>query len=244
MSARSAILLVVAVFALTLLIRLPADVIAWLLPRSVACESPGGTLWHGGCAEVRSAALTLADVRWTLHPLSLLRAQAALDVNSNDPRARGSAQLTLHSNGDLDIATLNASLALEGGVVPVPAGWSGVLDLGIDRAGLRGGHIVAVQGTLTVRSLRMEHPGTDLGSFELKFPDAPVGDAPMLGTLRDLGGPLSLAGQLQLRPDGNYELDGSIAPRDASSADLQQVLNLLGPPDAAGRHPVSFAGTY
>ncbi len=244
MSARSAILLGVAVFALTLLIRLPADVVAWLLPRSVACESPGGTLWQGSCAEVRSGALTLADVRWTLHPLKLLRAQAALDVISNDPRARGSAQLTLHFNGDVDIAALSGSLPLEGGVVPVPAGWSGVLDLGIDRASLRGGHVAAVQGTLTARSLHMDHPGTDLGSFELKFPEAPLGDAPMLGTLRDLGGPLSLDAQLQLRRDGNYELDGNIAPRDSSSADLQKVLNLLGPPDASGRHPVSFAGTY
>ena len=244
MSAKSAILLVLAVFALTLLIRLPADVVTWLLPRSIACESPGGTLWHGGCAEVRSGTLALADVGWTLHPLSLLRAQAALDVNSNDPRARGSAQLTLHFNGDLEVAALNGSLPLEGGVVPVPAGWSGVLDLGVDRASLRDGHVSALQGTLTARSLRMAHPGTDLGSFELTFPAAPVGDAPMLGTLRDLGGPLSLAGQLQLRRDGAFELDGTVAPRDVPSADLQQVLNLLGPPDAAGRHPVSFAGTY
>jgi hypothetical protein len=66
----------------------------------------------------------------------------------------------------------------------------------------------------------------------------------MIGTLRDLGGPLILSGQLQLRRDGSYELDGNIALRDASSADLQQVLNLLGPPDAAGRHALSFAGTY
>jgi hypothetical protein len=244
MSAKTAILLVMAVFALTLLVRLPAGVLAWLLPRSVACESPAGTLWRGGCAEIRSGALALADVHWQLHPLSLLRAQAALDVDSSDPRARGNAYLTLHVNGDLDIASLSASLPLEGGLMPAPAGWSGVLDLGIDRASVRGGHIADVQGTLTARSLHMDHPNADLGSFELKFPTAPVGDAPMIGTLRDLGGPLMVAGQLQLRRDGSYELDGTIASRDAPSADLQQFLNLLGPPDAAGRRAVSFAGTY
>jgi hypothetical protein len=244
MSVKSAILLVVAVFALTLLVRLPAAILSWLLPGSVTCESPGGTLWHGGCAEVRSGALSLADVRWTLHPLSLLRAQAALDVESNDARARGSAQLTLHVNGDMDIATLNASLPLEGGLVPVPAGWSGVLDLGIERASVRGGHIAAMQGALTARSVHMDRPSADLGSYELKFPAALGGNAPMLGTLRDLGGPLSLSGQLQLRRDGNYELDGTIAPRDGAGADLQKILDLLGPPDAAGRHPISFAGTY
>jgi hypothetical protein len=193
---------------------------------------------------VRSGATAIADVRWSLHPLSLLRARPVLDVNSNDPRLRGSAQLTLHLNGDLDIEMLNASLPLEGAVVPVPAGWSGVLDLRIDQARVRGGHVAALQGTLTARSLRMDHPATDLGNFELGFPTAPAGDAPMLGTLRDLGGPLLLAGQLQLRRDGNYELDGTVAPRDTANADLQNALNVLGPPDAAGRHAVSFAGTY
>ena len=244
MSARSAILLVIAVFALTLLVRLPADLVAWLLPHSIACESPSGTLWHGGCAEIRSGAAAIADVRWTLHPLSLLRAQAALDVDSNDPRARGGGHVTLHVNGDLDVAALNASLPLEGGILPAPSGWSGVLELGIDRASVRGGHVAAVQGTLTARSLRMAQPTEDLGSFELKFPTAPAGDAPMLGTLRDLGGPLSLAGQLQLQRDGSYELNGSIAPRDDSSAEVQRALNLLGPPDASGRRAVSFAGSY
>jgi len=84
MSVRSAILLVVAVFACTLLVRLPAEAVAWLLPRSIACESPAGTLWHGGCAEIRSGALALADVRWTLHPLSLtamIRARAAARIS-------------------------------------------------------------------------------------------------------------------------------------------------------------------
>jgi hypothetical protein len=244
MSAKTATALVVAVFALTLLIRLPAGVLGWLLPRSVVCESPAGTLWRGSCAEVRSGALALDDVRWQLHPLSLLRAQAALDVDSNDPRAHGNGQLTLHANGDLDMAALSASLPLEGGLVPAPAGWIGVLDLGIDQASVRGGHVAAVQGTLTAHSLHMGHPDADLGSFELKFPAARARDEPMIGTLRDLGGPLILSGQLQLRRDGSYELDGNIALRDASSADLQQVLNLLGPPDAAGRHALSFAGTY
>ena len=145
-------------------------------------------------------------------------------------RARGSAQLTLHFNGDLEVAALNGSLPLEGGVVPVPSGWSGVLDLGVDRASLRDGHVSALQGTLTARSLRMAHPGTDLGSFELTFPAAPVGDAPMLGTLRDLDGPLALQAHVQLARDGNYQLDGTVAARSTANADLQQLLQPAGRP--------------
>jgi hypothetical protein len=52
-----------------------------------------------------------------------------------------------------------------------------------------------------------------------------------------------LQGVLQLSPSGAYELDGTVAARDASSSDLQQLLQMLGPPDAQGRHVFSLAGT-
>jgi hypothetical protein len=96
-----------------------------------------------------------------------------------------------------------------------------------------------VQGIVSVRRLHRDQPTADLGGFELDFAKA----APMTGNLRDLDGPLSLQGVLQLSPSGAYELDGTVAARDASSSDLQQLLQMLGPPDAQGRHVFSLAGT-
>jgi hypothetical protein len=48
---------------------------------------------------------------------------------------------------------------------------------------------------------------------------------------------------LQLSAAGSYELDGTVAMRDASNAGLQQMLQLLGPADAQGRYAFSVAGT-
>jgi len=61
--------------------------------------------------------------------------------------------------------------------------------------------------------------------------------------LHDLDGPLSLQGRLQLSAAGSYELDGTVAMRDASNAGLQQMLQLLGPADVQGRYGFSVAGT-
>ena len=48
---------------------------------------------------------------------------------------------------------------------------------------------------------------------------------------------------LQLARTGSYELEGSVAPKPDSGAELTQVLQMLGPPDAQGRRAFSIGGT-
>jgi len=213
-----------------------------LLPTAIHCQAPSGTLWQGSCGELRSGAVEISDVRWTLHPLALLRAHLAVDVQSDDARASGRAQLTLHSNGDVDVQSLNATLPMQGGLSLMPAGWSGTVEVVIQHASVQAGHLVALQGAATVRQLHSDHPPSDLGSFELDFPASASSAAPMVGTLRDFDGPISLQSQVQLSPAGAYEIAGTAAARTSSNADLQQMLQLLGPADAQGRHAFSLAG--
>jgi hypothetical protein len=75
----------------------------------------------------------------------------------------------------------------------------------------------------------------------LRFPHTAEG-APNTGSLRDIGGPIALQGTVQLA-HGGYELNATLAPRDPANTSLAQLLSLLGPPDAQGRHQLSIAGT-
>lgn len=243
MAARSAIALLAAAFLLTLIVRLPAAWAVRLLPGTLRCQGPDGTLWQGSCAGVRAGDVALADVHWVLHPLSLLGGRLALELQSNDARAGGSGRLTLHLGGDLDVEALRATLPLAGGLTPLPPGWAGELALAIDQASVQAHHLVSLRGTVTAQGLRRERPAIDAGSFELTFPDSASSSGPMIGTLRDLGGPLALRGELRLARDGSYELSGTVAARDRANTDLQQLLQMLGPPDAAGAHAFSIAGT-
>jgi type II secretion system (T2SS) protein N len=235
---KSAVLLAVAIFLLTLLVRLPAALLPSLLPKNVLCLSPSGTLWQGECGALRSGEIELANVRWSLHPLELLRARVTLDVQSDDARTAGSAQLTLRSGGEIDVRDLRGTVPMPGPLSPLPSGWSGELELAIDQASIRNGHPTTIVGVITARQLHSERPPTDLGSYELRF-----AGTPMLGTLRDLEGPLSLQGQVQLSANGSYELNGSLAAHDDANPDLQQMLRLFGAPDAQGRRQFSLAGT-
>ncbi len=230
------------VFLITLVARLPARVLAALLPADVVCEAPAGTVWVGSCEQLRAGSVAIADVSWQLQPAALLHLQLGADVASQDPAAHGHARAQLAPGGDVQITALVAMLTLPGRLGLVPAGASGSLQLAIDTARLSGGHLVSVQGTITLLQLHIANPAADLGSFELQFaPPNPSG--PIVGQLRDLDGPLSVIGVLQLTRTGSYDLEGSVAPKPDSSADLTQVLQLLGPPDTQGRRAFSIGGT-
>jgi len=239
---RTALILAVAVFLVTLLVRLPAQLLLPLLPAEVTCAAPAGTIWRGRCEQLRVGTWSVGQLSWSLHPVALLRLRVAADVASQDPAVRAQAQLELARNGDLMISALAATIAVPGGSGPVAAGASGTLLLAIDSARVQRGHLVAVQGKVDLQQLRIENPAADLGSFELKF--APANESgPIMGQLSDTGGPLSVVGLLQLSPSGSYDLEGSIAPRANAGANLTQLLQLLGPPDPQGRRAFSLAGS-
>ena len=116
------------------------------------------------------------------------------------------------------------------------------MQLAIDSAHIEGRHLVAMQGRIDLMQIHSGNPSADLGSFELQFVP-PTQPAVVVAQLRDLNGPLSLTGVLQLSSTGSYQLDGSVSARPGASAELTQKLQILGPPDSQGRQLFSIAGS-
>jgi len=238
---RTAVVITVLLFLVTLVVRLPAALVAGLLPAPLHCEDASGTLWSGACGQLRSGTFSVSDLTWTLHPSALLRLSIAADVESADPALRGHAAIDYSRGGLLSMTQLNASAALQrGALLGLPV--TGVVVLALPQASVLEGHVRSLQGSITLQQLHIANPPTDLGDFELQFAPQGAGD-PMIGQLRDVNSPLSVAGQLRLLPSGAYELSGTLAAHDPQDAHLNQVLQLLGPADAQGRHAFSLAGT-
>ncbi|HEX4025147.1 MAG TPA: type II secretion system protein N [Steroidobacteraceae bacterium] len=242
MSTRAALILAILVFVVTLLVRWPARALTALLPTGVSCDAPAGTVWHGSCGQLRSGRTLLSGVSWTLHPAALLRLHLSVDLASDDPRARGAAHVELARGADLSVSALSAQLPLQDGLSLLPRGLAGTLQFALEQARIQHGELTALTGSVRVLQLRSESQSADLGSFELLFPAAPPG-APIQGQLRDLGGPLSVSGQLRLTRGNSYELSGSVAARGDANPQLVQALQLLGPADSQGRRTFSLAGS-
>lgn len=238
MSLRLALSLAILVFIATLIARLPARTAAGLLPSTVACAQPGGTLWQGSCAHLRTPALTLSDVAWRLHPAALLHAALAADVSSADPRLSGEGQIELERGGIVTARALRLRLPLQGGLSQIPPGFAGTIEADVSSARVDNGMLAALVGTVRALQLHSDLLG-ELGSFELRFPD----DGSMVGQLRDLSGPLALQGQVQLTHQNSYRVSGTLEARPDASSQLTQALELIGPADNEGRRSFSLTGS-
>jgi len=237
MSLRLALILAILVFLGTLLARFPARAAAGLLPATVVCEQPTGTLWQGSCAHLQTRSLTLSDVSWTVHPAALLHAVLSADVSSADPRLSGQGHIELERGNIVTARALQLHLPLQSGLSQIPPGFEGTIEAEIASARLDNGTLDALIGTVRVLQLHSDLLG-ELGSFELHFPE----DGSMVGQLHDLSGPLSLQGQVQLTRQNAYTVSGTLQARADASSQLTQALQLIGPPDSEGRRSFSLAG--
>jgi len=138
---------------------------------------------------------------------------------------------------------LVADLPLDPALLPsVPAGLHGRAHAELALAEVQRGVIRQLQGRIEARNLE-ERSGnnTALGSYAVSFPG---GSGDLVGTLRDLEGPLALEGTLRLTPAPGFELEGVIAARRDAPPELVNSLRFLGSPDATGRRPFAMSGTF
>jgi general secretion pathway protein N len=242
---RTLLSLAAVLFALTVLLRAPASWLIGALPASMQCLQPAGSIWSGGCGQLRVAGAALSDVRWQLHPWALLGGHLELALQSADVRAPATGILALGWSAHHSVRDLHADLPIDTGFLPLfPSGWSGRLQLVLARLEFKAGRLAAIHGTVTARSLAQIRPPMPFGSYELHFPDSARQDGAISADLRDLGGPLAVTGTLVVRNGSEYVLSGSAAARADANAELAKAIEFLGPADAQGRRQYSLAGSF
>jgi general secretion pathway protein N len=245
MANRTLLILAAVLFALTVLVRAPASWLTGALPASIECQDPAGSMWSGGCGQLKVAGAALSDVRWQLHPWALLGGHLELAVQSADARAPAAGTIALGFGGHRAVEELHADLPIDTGFLPLfPTGWSGRVQLALSRLEFASGRLAAIHGTVTARALAQIRPTMPFGSYELHFADAPRADGAISAALRDVGGPLAVAGTLVIRNGSEYVLAGTVAARAEANAELAKDIEFLGSPDAQGRRQFSLAGSF
>lgn len=232
------------VFAAIVVARMPAS---WVLPTGpkaqFTCASIEGSLWSGACGGLVAQQMPLGDLAWELHPLKLLGASLAAHVALTRAAMHASADVELGLGGRLTARNLQAELPLDAQTIPgFPPQIAGNAHVDLALAQFAGGAVKELKGTIEAHDLQ-DRAGqvTPLGSYRITFPG---GEGDPTGQIQDLDGPLSVTGTVRLTAGGGYEIEGLVAARPGASAELVNNMRYLGTPDAAGRRPFSFSGTF
>jgi hypothetical protein len=180
----------------------------------------------------------------------LLRGRVAADLRLSRPDGDLTTRASVSLDGTLRLTDARVNLPVEAlSEMPlgVPRHWRGRLSGEFAEVTVRKGWPSAVRGTLQMDGLIAPPPrNMSIGSYRIEMPDPQSAGAPtgeLSARVADKEGPFSFEGRFTLGADRSFLLEGSLAPRGATPPALQRSLQLLGPPDAAGRRPVSVSGT-
>jgi hypothetical protein len=237
-------------FCAGLLAGAPADLLAPALASAgLKCRTLEGTVWAGTALGLSAGSLRIDRLQWRLAPTGLLRARLQADLVATlggDGFANGTVAV---GPGGVAVRDVTAA-ASPGALLPAAAalGPAAQLQLKVEAVDWRDGWISSAIGRAEVVEAEVAFGAAAAGmprsSFAISV-DAPAVAAgePLVGTLRDTGGPLELSGTVTLKPSLEYAIDGVARARPGAPPALTQGLALLGPPDPAGRHAISFAGS-
>lgn len=246
MKLRWLIALGVGAYLLFAILTVPASVLLGGF-RSTGITAAGveGTAWKGRAQMVQFQGVPIGRVEWDLHALALFTLRLQADVTV--ARTEGFAQsvLQLRPSGVLTIRDLTASLPLAALANLAPKGWSGTVNLKFSELVLEEGWPSAAIGTADILNIEAAGRSPISGSYRLTFPapNAQPSEDTLVGALTDLEGPLQVVGQLELRKDRSYLLQGLVAARPDAPPAFAKQLQILGPPDQQGRRQFSLEGT-
>lgn len=234
------------VFLVVLALYLPAGWFASYLPAQVRCTELGGSIWHGECLGLEYEQRPLGDATWNFAPGSALTGRLVGDVQVRGTMLEARADLDTNFSGVGELRNVTAKFPLDPAfIAQMPRDQRARIDANLPRLVVgAGGTIQTIEGVIALHDLKQVGVRPlELGSYEVRFADAVAGQ-PVVGTLRDLGGPFALNGTLTLTPPNSYLVRGAVRGKTAESENLVREITFGAPPDASGFSQLTFEGTY
>jgi hypothetical protein len=248
---RSAVVLTVgaglAVFLVVLVLYLPAAWFASALPPQLRCNDLGGSVWHGECLGMSFQGAALGDATWNLSAARALTGRMVGDVDLRGPAVNLRADLDTSFAGVGELRNVNARLSMDPALLPqLPRNQSGIVTANLERLELAPGPAPrALKGSIELRDFRQTGAQPlDLGSYQATFDGVTADNGAVIGQIRDLGGPFAIEGTLTLTPPNAYLVQGFITGRSADAERVVRQITLGAAPEASGRSPFSFEGSY
>jgi general secretion pathway protein N len=235
-------------FLLFVITTIPAGIIRTVVPADIQLIGIEGTLWAGRVRMIQYAGYQLQETEWDLHPFSLLTGRMALTIESKLPGgfARGDVSAGLTGSVSIRDFTAAAPFAPIAQTLQLPPS-GGELGVQIPFLDISDGWPSKLIAELRVGNVPLNIFGVaagPVGSYEATFNlESVPEDGKLTGTLKDLGGPVQLGGNVELLPPGNYALNALVTARADAPTDLASGLELLGPENPDGSRSFQFSGS-
>ena len=221
--------------------QIPAVWGAWLMTRGndqLALSGVSGSVWNGRASlasvKVQQKDYSLGELRWELHPLSLVFLNPCATVHTKQDRQQIDGEVCTSLSGGIELndADITAPAALFQGALPLP--FDGQLSARIEELEVSNQQLQSLNGNLTWSAARIHNGNNwmDLGSFAAELTQAPEG---VNANIFNIDGPvqLQLQAMLALAGGGNVKGQFSMSQAFAEEINAGAWISMFAQPDGA-----------
>lgn len=218
-----------------LLANAPARLLLSVVPSDqVILQGLSGTLWNGRAGRALLASgsgwLHLGATRWKLSPFSLLTLSPRIEVASQWGRQTLVADITLHSQHEVELRQVD--LLLDAALLQqyLPVGLVGDIALQFEEILIRDNTLGSAKGRIVWSDGGWLSPQGRrlLGSYAIDV--APLDPGAVRGEVISLSGDLQASGAIELQ-QSQYSVDVLLSGRGLDDPQLRQALQLVAIPE-------------
>lgn len=238
-------------YLLFLLMLFPAATAwSWFAPKGLPLQLQGinGSIWQGSASQTSWKGQPLGTLHWDLQVLPLMLGKLGAGFSIQTPQGYLQGEVTAPlTSGPIRLSEMSGQLPLAelmrfAPSMPIPVAVAGTATLNISQLEFDPvTRAVGATGRANWQSAEVLSPQAfKMGNLQADI--STDGEGVVVAQLKDLGGPLQLDAQFQIKPDQTYHLSGTVAAANSAEASLQQALAWLGQADANGRHRLNLNG--
>ena len=241
-------ILVVLVYLVTLIVKLPAAIVVdWLPLNGIKMQNVSGTIWQGQAKEVEvNRKVSFDNVKWDVNLIDLLTLNLAADVSFyNGPDAMSGKGFVSYGLAGIKatnvILDLSAKELLTFVPMRLPVKIEGEFSAAIKEFVQDEPYCQQLQGNVLWQNAVIN---SQLGRVNLDSPTLDLGcdEGNITAFINQESDELSTALDITLSEGGVYKLNGEIQGTDKLAPSVAKSLNWIGPKNASGATEVTFSG--
>ncbi|RDH88178.1 MAG: general secretion pathway protein GspN [endosymbiont of Escarpia spicata] len=233
-------------FVVFLIAATPArHVLGWLgetiAPLTLADSS--GTIWSGSATETHYNGVNLGTTAWRFQPLDLLTRKLRYRLSLRGPGQQLDGYAGVNIDGSYQAEHLKGIVKARiiPGLLNQPIiGAIGDLDIDISSIQFAASNLTEAAGKIRWQGAGITSPvAVDLGGMQFDIKGDENG---LRSSIQDIGGGLSIKGELNLAPTGTYRISGRILPKASADPALVNTLKTIGKSGTGGSIQLNFSG--
>ncbi|MCW9025136.1 MAG: type II secretion system protein N [Gammaproteobacteria bacterium] len=226
------------VYTGTLIATFPAHLGWQLVPQKslppVQIQGLDGSIWQGKASTLTVSGMELGKLNWDVQIWPLIFGKLSVDTHINNATSHLQTKLALSPGGKISAENLRGIIQMPMlNRFTLPVSLQGALELNVSQLNYINSKTINLTGQLNWHDASIDMvQSVQLGEVAITAQNDNDGT---VFNVKNSASALAVEGSINIRGNGQYKTNLAIFNRDANRADINNIISMVGKPNATGR---------